>query len=430
CGTRSTSPRQWVSTHPRDLPVGGRGVLLRWRKRRWRCQQPDCSTGSFTEQVVAVPARARLTTRLRGAAGAAVADGARTVVQTGRDLGLSWPTVMDAVTAYAAAVLPEQPEPVQVLGMDETRRGRPRFRVNAESGEWEMIVDRWHVGFVDIGGGQGLLGQVEGRTAAAVTDWLAQRGPQWHDQVRYVAIDMCTVFASAITAGLPKATIVVDHFHIVQLANKTVDEVRCRVTTQLRGRRGRNGDGEWEVRNLLTRNQENLSPRRYARMWNTLIDLGPPGKEILTPGSPRKSCATCSLWRVTARTATASASGCSPSTTGAPAPASPRSNASLPRSNAGGRISKRSSTPGSPTPPAKGSTAWSNSSPATHSGSPTQSTNAYPYAAPPPAAPADTSSPLKFEEPSLDAAAPVGQVTPFVCLTDPRVPIGGRQTIA
>ena len=130
--------------------------------------------------------------------------------------------------------------------------------------------------------GRGCWARVEGRTAAAVTDWLAQRGPQWHDQVRYVAIDMCTVFASAITAGLPKATIVVDHFHIVQLANKTVDEVRCRVTTQLRGRRGRNGDGEREVCNLLTRNQENLSPRRYARMWNTLIDLGPPGKEILT----------------------------------------------------------------------------------------------------------------------------------------------------
>jgi transposase len=271
-----------VTTRPRDLPVGGRDVLLAWRKRRWRCRQPHCSTGSFTERVVAVPARARLTTRLRAAAGAAVADGARTVVQTARDLGLSWPTVMDAVAAHAAAVLPEQPEPVRVLGMDETRRGRPRFRVNPDTGEWEMIVDRWHVGFVDIDGGQGLLGQVEGRTASAVTDWLARRGRQWCEQIRYVAIDMCTVFASAITAGLPQATIVVDHFHVVQLANKAVDEVRCRVTTQLRGRRGRKGDAEWDVRNLLTRNHENLSERRFARMWNTLIDLGRPGEEILS----------------------------------------------------------------------------------------------------------------------------------------------------
>jgi hypothetical protein len=46
------------------------------------------------------------------------------------------------------------------VGIDETRRGRP-LSVNPDTGEWEMLVDRWHVGFVDIGGGQGLLGQVE-----------------------------------------------------------------------------------------------------------------------------------------------------------------------------------------------------------------------------------------------------------------------------
>jgi transposase len=103
-GTGSSSTGQWVTTQPRDLPVGGRGVVLRWRKRRWRCRKLDCSTGSFTEQVAAVPARARLTTRLRAAAGA---DRGATVVQTARDLGLSWPTVMDAVTTHAAAVPPQ-----------------------------------------------------------------------------------------------------------------------------------------------------------------------------------------------------------------------------------------------------------------------------------------------------------------------------------
>jgi transposase len=282
CTVTSTSPKQRVTTRPRDLSHGGRGIKLLWHKRRWRCRNLDCGRGSFTEQVASVPARSRLTTRLRVAAGATVGDGGRTVVQAGRDLHLSWPTVMKAVTAHAATVLPEQPDPVQALGIDETRRGRPRLRRNPDTGEVEMIVDRWHVGFVDIGGGQGLLGQVEGRTAAAVTGWLNQRPKQWRDAVRYVAIDMCTVFASAITAGLPQATIVVDHFHVVQLANKAVDEVRCRITTQLRGRRGRKGDGEWDVRNLLTRNHENLSERRFARMWNTLVDLGPPGEQILT----------------------------------------------------------------------------------------------------------------------------------------------------
>jgi hypothetical protein len=40
-------------------------------------------------------------------------------------------------------------------------------------------------------------------------------------------------------------------------------------------------DGEWDVRNLLRRNMEDLSHRRFARMWNTLVDLGQPGYDIL-----------------------------------------------------------------------------------------------------------------------------------------------------
>src|SRR5690606_14133083 len=39
--------------------------------------------------------------------------------------------------------------------------------------------------------------------------------------------------------------------------------------------------GEWDVRHLLTRARENLSERRFARMCNTLVDLGDPGYDIL-----------------------------------------------------------------------------------------------------------------------------------------------------
>ena len=65
---------------------------------------------------------------------------------------------------------------------------------------------------------------------------------------------MCTIFKSAVGRELPHAQLVVDHFHLVQLANATVTEVRRRVTVQVRGRRGRKGNREWELRNRLTRN--------------------------------------------------------------------------------------------------------------------------------------------------------------------------------
>ncbi|MFI7553242.1 transposase family protein [Micromonospora sediminimaris] len=109
CGQRAVRVKQWTTTRPRDLPVGGRAVRLRWRKRRWYCPTPACPRKSFTEQVAQVPARARLTTRLREAAGAAVADAGRTIVQTARDHDVSWPVVADAFTTHATAVLPAEP---------------------------------------------------------------------------------------------------------------------------------------------------------------------------------------------------------------------------------------------------------------------------------------------------------------------------------
>lgn len=123
CGVAAVRMKEWVTTRPRDLPVGGRRCALRWRKRRWCCDQASCPRQTFTEQVPQIPARSRLTRRLRQATGAAVGDGGRTVIQSARDHGVSWPIVSAAFTEHAHRVLPAQPELVTVLGIDEARRG-------------------------------------------------------------------------------------------------------------------------------------------------------------------------------------------------------------------------------------------------------------------------------------------------------------------
>jgi hypothetical protein len=49
------------------------------------------------------------------------------IVQPARDRGVSWPVVAEVFTAHASAVVPDQPAPVAVLGIDEVRRGKPRW---------------------------------------------------------------------------------------------------------------------------------------------------------------------------------------------------------------------------------------------------------------------------------------------------------------
>lgn len=281
CGVLSTSVKARVSTSPRDIPYGEDRLIVRWNKTRWRCREDYCARSSFTEAIAQVPARARTTARLRTAIGVAVGDAARAVSEVAAAHGVSWPTAHRAFVAHAEELLGE-PQPTRVLGIDETRRGRPRWEHCTATGRW-VRVDPWDTGFVDLAGSQGLLGQREGRTGAAVIDWLSERTPLFRAGVAYVAIDPAAAYAAAVrTPGLlPNATLVVDHFHLVKLANDALTKVRRRVTWELRERRGRKIDPEWANRRRLLRGRERLSEKSFAKMWNQLQDEDP-SAQILT----------------------------------------------------------------------------------------------------------------------------------------------------
>ena len=238
CGVVSTSAKGRVQTCPRDIPYGQDRIELRWNKTRWRCREDYCERGSFTEAIAQLPARARTTRRLRTQIGAAIGEAARSVAEVAACHLVSWPTAHRAFVGHAQELLAE-PAPTTVLGIDETRRGKPRWERCAATGRW-VRVDPWDTGFVDLAGDQGLLGQREGRTTATVIDWLTERTPEFRAGIEFVAIDPAAVYAAAIrTPGLlPNATLVVDHFHLVKLGNDAVTKVRRRVTWDLQDRRG------------------------------------------------------------------------------------------------------------------------------------------------------------------------------------------------
>jgi transposase len=86
---------------------------------------------------------------------------------------------------------------------------------------------RYVTGLVDLEGGR-LLDLVADRTRAAVDGWLGGRPVAWLARIATVALDPWRGYANALVAPLGHATVVVDHFHAVRLANTVVDQVRRR----------------------------------------------------------------------------------------------------------------------------------------------------------------------------------------------------------
>jgi hypothetical protein len=83
----------------------------------------------------------------------------------------------------------------------------------------------------------------------------------------------------AVRRMLPRAVIAMDLFHVVQLAVKMVGDVRRRAVRGKYGRRGRSGDPEYGVKNLLARNLEHQTAAQFARIIETL-DADEAGQQI------------------------------------------------------------------------------------------------------------------------------------------------------
>ena len=78
----------------------------------------------------------RLTRRLREQAGAEAAERGITPAEAARHAEVSWPAAHAAFAAMADPVLEPAPAPVAHLGIDEHRRGRPRWERDADTGEY------------------------------------------------------------------------------------------------------------------------------------------------------------------------------------------------------------------------------------------------------------------------------------------------------
>ena len=269
CGVRAKSKgRRTVVV--RDATAFDQRVRLAWSKRRWRCPEPVCPIGSWTETTELITPRAVLTERVRAAACRRVGRDGHSVAQVARDLGVGWHTVMRAVIDYGTPLIedPARLAGVTALGMDETAWLRANGRHPT------LFVS----GLVDTATGR-LLDVVTDRTIRAVTTWLAQRDTDWLQRIGVVTLDPYRGYASAVGVHLGHATLVVDHFHAVRLGNIVVDEVRRRVQQQTLGHRGFKDDPLYKIRRIMLKAADRLTPRQWARI-EAAWDAGDPHDEV------------------------------------------------------------------------------------------------------------------------------------------------------
>jgi transposase len=104
-----------------DAPCFGRVTVLRWLVRTWRCREPACPAGTFSEAHDVAPPRMVLTTRAVAWATDALSYDDTTVSALARHLGVDWHTAWDAIEAEAKArtTNSNRLKGVQALGVDE-----------------------------------------------------------------------------------------------------------------------------------------------------------------------------------------------------------------------------------------------------------------------------------------------------------------------
>jgi len=254
----------------RDLPVAGRPVILLWSKRIWRCPEPDCSTKTWSERSDLIAPRAMLTERARAEICRRVGAEEDSVAALAREFGVSWAAAMAAVRDYGTPLVddPARLAGVSALGVDETTF------LHARPGRRTVSV----TGFVDLERAR-LLDIVPGRSGAAAGNWLAGRDQVWRDGIAVAALDAFRGYNTALVANLPNATVVMDHFHAVALANRALDKVRRRVQNDTLGHRGRSADPLYRIRRIALVGAERLDQRGWERLIAGL-ELGDPDGDM------------------------------------------------------------------------------------------------------------------------------------------------------
>ena len=209
----------------------------------------------------------------------AVGRDARAVSDVANELGCDWHTINNAVLGWGEALLAADTDrvgSVEALGLDETLFGRHR--------PWR--TRRWCTSIVDVTGGQ-LLDIVAGRDSKAPTSGLLDQPQAWREGIAWGVLDLSGAYRRTFDVALPHAGQVADPFHVIRLANNSIDETRRRTQNDALGHRCRKDDPLYRARRLLIAAHERLSETADTKLRG-LLTAGDPQGEVAWRGTPTK----------------------------------------------------------------------------------------------------------------------------------------------
>lgn len=269
CGTRAVGHGRTRSA-VRALPIAGRPTVLVFARRRWRCPEPACDVSTWSEHVDAIASRASMTERARARLAEMVNDGGASIAAAGGEFGVGWHTANAAVADYTDPAVddPARLDGVRAIGVDEKRFGNATAEHRTTYTTQIVDLDRHR-----------LLDVIPGRSRDVLGAWLAARGEEWRAAIALATLDPAAGYRAALIEHLPHATLVVDHFHAVRLANRAIDDIRRRVQQATTGHRGHKADPLYRARRVLLTGFERLSDDRIAWMM-AMLAAGDPDGEV------------------------------------------------------------------------------------------------------------------------------------------------------
>ena len=209
CGSPTEKIHDYRTSILKDLPFMGKKTFLHYRKRRYHC---PCCQKHFYESFPLLPKHCRITTRLAFYA-IHLLRSRQNVRSTASLLGISDSFLfrrMRDVRYPKPARLP------QVLSIDE-------FRGNAGGQKFQAILtDAKSHRLFDI---------LPSRSGVSLMQYFNEFPNK--KEVRYFVTDMNKVYRDLAAEYFPRATIVVDKFHVVRYVTWALENVRKRIQKQL-----------------------------------------------------------------------------------------------------------------------------------------------------------------------------------------------------